>query len=364
MDLTTISSKVVEASYGSGMNYRAFIAYLFAIAITILLLIFPYLAFNEVQDDEKASLRIVTYSSFIQEWGAGPQIAELFSKETGIQIHWINAGNAGLLIERLKFKRDADQPDMVIGFDQFSIHEARKSFSWLDLHEYSDNLKDNLLPKGARFFDFLAYDWGPMTFVFREGQMPIPKSLEDLTRPEYKNTIVLQDPRISSPGLQFLFWVIAEMGEEKGFEFLKNLKPSIKSISPSWSSGYSIFKMQQPAMVFSYFTSPAFHSIEEKDEHYRAATFSNSHPVQVEYAAIPDFCVNCENAKQFAQFLLRDDIQKILMAKNYMYPVSGNALRDGYIKPPETVTYRDPIESLALIQKKKELINQWKKVFY
>lgn len=346
------------------MNYRAFIAYFIAILITLFALLFPYLAFNQPEEDDKSSLRVITYSSFIQKWGAGPQIAELFAKETGIKIRWINAGNAGLLIERLKFKRESDQPDMVIGFDQFSIHDARRAFSWLDLREYSDALQNNLLPKGARFFDFLAYDWGPMTFIYRDGELPGPKSLEDLVSPQYKNTIVLQDPRISSPGLQFLFWVLSEMGEEKGFEFLKSLKPSIKTISPSWSSGYSIFKMHRPSMVFSYFTSPNFHSIEEKDGGYRAAVFGNSHPVQVEYAAIPDFCVNCENARRLAQFLLRDDIQKILMAKNYMYPVSGDALNDGFFQLPESATYRDPIESLALIQKKRELINQWKKVFY
>ena len=26
-------------------------------------------------------------------------------------------------------------------------------------------IKNSQLPKGAMFYDFIAYDWGPMTFV-------------------------------------------------------------------------------------------------------------------------------------------------------------------------------------------------------
>ena len=61
----------------------------------------------------------MTYSSFIQKWGAGPEIAKKFQAETGVTVEWVNAGNAGLIVERLKFKKDRDQPDLIIGLDQF-----------------------------------------------------------------------------------------------------------------------------------------------------------------------------------------------------------------------------------------------------
>lgn len=346
------------------MNYKNFFAYISAILLTLIILFLPYLIPRADQEAQGESLRIMSYSSFIQKWGAGPEVAERFTKETGIPVHWINAGNAGLLIERLKFKRSSDKPDLVIGFDQFSIHEARKAFKWLDVRGSLLNRKKSLLPFGSKMHDFLAYDWGPMTFVYRKGDLSPPQSLKDLSDGKYRNKIILQDPRMSSPGLQFLFWVLSEMGEERGFKFLKEMKDSIQIMSPSWSSSYSLFKMQDSSLVFSYFTSPYYHMLEEENDTYTAVHFDTPHPVQVEYAGIPEFCNNCDNAKKFIKFLLRKDVQKILMKKNYMYPVSAQALEGSEFALPKNIKYQDPMESLSLIRKKKDLVRRWKKIFY
>lgn len=346
------------------MVHRSVYIYMGILAITLGILFFPYFVFEADKPREPNTLRVMTYSSFIQKWGAGPEIAKRFKEETGLTIEWINAGNAGLIIERLKFKKDRDQPDMVLGLDQFSIHEARKNFQWTNMQSEQEGVQKSLLPEGAYFFDFLAYDWGPMTFIYKKGEVEPPESLEDLVDERFKNKLILQDPRMSSPGLQFFLWVLTDMGEEQGFLFLEKLKDNIKVMSPSWSSSYSIFKMEQPTTVFSYFTSPFFHQIEEKDENFAAMSFKTPHPIQVEFAGIPDFCINCEGAKKLAQFLLRKDIQKILMKKNYMFPVEGQALEGSPFKVPTGVKYYRPIESLSLIKRKRELVNRWKKVFY
>ena len=362
------------------MNFKLFFIYLFFIVLSIfaLLLSFPH----HTIDDEN-SLRVMTYSSFIQKWGAGPEIAKLFEKETGIKIQWINGGHAGLLIERLKFKKK-HFPDVVLGFDQFSIHEAQKSFKWLNIDKslYKKKIQENskfskdqasppqykrnpsLLPKEFNFFNFIAYDWGPLGFVYRHKEIEAPEKLEDLIHPKYKNSLILQDPRMSSPGLQFLIWIFMEMGERKASLFLEKIKNSVKTMSPSWSGSYSLFKIQRSTMVFSYITSPYYHQIEEKNKNYRVALFKNPHPIQVEYAGIPSFCRQCKKAGLFVRFLQRTDIQKILMKKNYMYPVSVEALKGGTFELPKDIKFLDPSKSLLLIKEKQKLVNQWKKVFY
>ena len=169
---------------------------------------------------------------------------------------------------------------------------------------------------------------------------------------------------MSSPGLQFLFWVLFQKGEEKGFQFLKELKASIQTIAPSWSSSYSLFKIKKPSLVFSYFTSPYYHRIEEKTDIYQASVFKHPHPVQVEYLGIPKNCERCQEAKLFARFILEGHIQKLIMKKNYMYPVVSNALDGEIFQLPEGVEYFDPLESLSSIKRKRELVNRWKAVFY
>jgi thiamine transport system substrate-binding protein len=362
--LIIISSKAVAVSFGNMIRTGSFVVYLLFLVVTVLILAFPYLALDSESERSLGTVRVMTYSSFLQEFGVGPELARRFKEATGLEVRWINAGNAGLLIERLKFKREIDRPDIVIGFDQFAIDEARRTFDWLEMKEQQTPAPHNTLPAGAQFYDFLAYDWGPLTFVYKEGFITPPTRLDDLLAETYRNKILLQDPRMSSPGLQFLLWVLAQKGEDEGFSFLEKLKPNIRMMAPSWSSSYSIFKREQPTLVFSYFTSPLFHQIEENDSSFRAVALQDPHPIQVEYAGIPRFCVNCEGARQLAAFLMKPDIQKLIMERNYMFPVDQRALANSAFKIPQNIRYYRPIESMSLTKKKRELVNLWKKVFY
>jgi len=345
-------------------QYRLFIVYTLAIACGLIILFLPYIVSSQKKDVDQNTLNILTYSSFIKPWGPGPQIAQLFKEKTGTTIKWINAGNAGLILERLKFKSTDDQPDAIIGLDQFSILEARKVMKWQDVHGLQDSVVQKILPKGSTFHDFLAYDWGPLAFIYRKDEIDPPRSLDDLLSERFKNSIILQDPRMSSPGLQFLFWVLHHKGEQGAYDYLNRVKSSIKIMAPSWSSSYSIFQVEKPSLVFSYVTSTYYHLLEEKNDNYRAATFNHPHPVQVEYAGIPVNCVNCEKANEFLNFLLETDVQKILMYKNYMFPVDGKALEGSQFKIPQGIKFFDPVENWSLIRKKKELVDKWKKVFY
>ena len=324
---------------------------------------FPHIFFDEERGADDLAIRVLAYSSFLQPWGAGPELAKRFEEKTGLRVKWINAGNGGLLMERLKFRRKQDRPDLVIGFDQFSVVEAQANFRWKPLDAIQDK-GVQLLPNLSEVSGFVPYDWGPLTFISKGDALPATRDFEDLLKPEYRNKLVLQDPRMSSPGLQFFFWVLGHFGEEKGFEFLKQLKPSIKVISPSWSSSYSYFKLQQPSSVFSYFTSPFYHRIEENDDSYVAQKFTIPHPLQVEYLGIPDFCTRCEGAKKFADFLLEEESQKILMSKNYMYPVMAKAVDGSEFQVPSEIQYFDPSKNRLLISRKRELIQKWKKIFY
>ena len=53
------------------------------------------------------------------------------------------------------------------------------------------------------------------------------KSLEELTNPEWKNMLVVENPSTSSPGLAFLLTTIAYFGESGSYTYLnfwKDLK--------------------------------------------------------------------------------------------------------------------------------------------
>ena len=296
---------------------------------------------------EVRTVRVLAYSSFLSTWGPGPTLKRMFEHDRGIShpqekvsIEFLQAEDAGLLLAKLK----VFPSDLVIGFDQFTRAQAETARRW----------KAHGMTSGLKFSDetFFAFDWAPIGFVYRAGEIEPPTSLDDLLSERFRGQIALQDPRSSSPGYQFLAWVVAEKGEVGARDFLQRLKPNIQSVSGSWSQSYGMFTRGLSKLVLSYATSPLYHRYTEKDERYRFAPFATAHPAQVEYAVIPEDCKECELAQEFARFLLSPPAQQVLMNKNWMLPINSlaaegtafgeimDAIGDG---PSHSLKIRDPI---------------------
>lgn len=268
---------------------------------------------------QERKLRLLTYSSFVSSTGPGPDIIKKFEEDNHCKVDVVSAGNAGLLLERLKVGEAGVPFDIVIGLDQPMLDEAAARFEWLPQVFASSSRHPTL----AEFThpNFVPYDWSPMTFVYRKNSKgPVPKSFSDLTKPEFKDQFGLQDPKSSTPGLQFFQWVKTLNGEGTT-DFLKAFKPNVQSVSPSWSFAYGLFKKEQVRFVFSYVTSLAYHWGVDGDRNFQVLSFPEGHPVQVEYMGIPKACGECELAQKFLEEMLTPAAQKIVMEKNYMLPV-------------------------------------------
>jgi len=341
--------------------YRNLIIYI-ATVILALFIIFgkrlrpPLLAENQ--------LRILTYSSFAGKDGPGALLAQKFKEQTGVEVFWMGSSNAGLLLERLKFAGQRERPDLVLGLDQFAIFKAKQELNWSSTKNLYANIENSILPKSSEDYQFLPYDWGPLTFIHRAEEGPAPQTLDDLLLPQYREKLILQDPRLSSPGLQFLVWVLSYFGEDKGIQYLGELRKSIDVLYPSWTSSYSYFLSAKRGYVFSYFSSLLYHQQVEKDFGFRTVLMKHKHPVQVEYAGIPEGCRKCEGARSFLKFLVSKEAQIILKEKNYMFPVSGNALQADELKLIQGIEYISPLESWMLLRRKKQWMKKWKEIFY
>ncbi len=267
---------------------------------------------------ENKKIRILTYSTFVGSSGPGHEIVDRFKKEFGCDVEILTAGDAGLLLERLKLAQANLPFDVVIGLDQLLLEEAKTQGEWRPITMDSKNWNSESLSYGVS--PFVPFDWSPLTFVYRQGEGDTPHKFTDLVLPRFRGQFALQDPRSSSPGLQFYNWVKQIEGELTG-EFLTQLKPNIQSISPSWAFSYGLFKKNQAKFVFSYLTSLAFHWGLEKDHSYQVISFPEGHPIQIEYVAVPASCRECELAEKFVHTMLEPWAQKLIMEKNYMLPV-------------------------------------------
>lgn len=276
----------------------------------------------------KPTLRVFGYSSFTGKWGPGPQLKELFEKDCNCRVEYIEGSDSGVLLQRLRIEGESLGADLVIGLDQFDLQKALSEQSWQKLNFSGLDLEPGI--QGLIRNDyFVPYDWGVLGFMARQSETARPPtSLDDLLASEYAGRIALQDPRTSSPGLQFLWWVIKSKGEEEGFRYLEKLIPKAHSFAPSWSTAIGLYNKKQARLVFTYVTSPLYYQLEEKSDDHIALEFRESQPLQVEFLGVPEFCRNCELAEKFVNMMLSPQGQKLVMERNYMYPVL-RGVRDG-----------------------------------
>ena len=74
------------------------------------------------------SLRVYAYSSFVDAYGPGPILAREFEKQTGVAVDFVDAGDAGLLMSRLKL--DPKPVDLVVGLDQLWSMKSQNKVQW------------------------------------------------------------------------------------------------------------------------------------------------------------------------------------------------------------------------------------------
>lgn len=276
----------------------------------------------------KPVLRVFGYSSFTGQWGPGPGLKELFEKDCDCQVQYIEGSDSGILLQRLKIEGKSLGADLVIGLDQFDLQKALAEQKWRELNISGLDAYDEVKPALQNSY-FVPYDWGVISFVARKSDFTNPpQSLDALMDPDLKRKIALEDPRTSSPGLQFLYWVIRAKGEDEGFKFIQKTMDQVHSYSPTWSAAYGLFTKKQAKLALSYVTSPVYHLVEEKNNDYVALEFKEGHPIQFEFMGIPEFCRNCELAERYVNLMLSDQGQKLIMEKNYMFPIIKN-IKDG-----------------------------------
>lgn len=302
-------------------------------------------------------VKIFASSSFIAQWGPGPWLKEKFEDTCNCKVEFLDGADSTLLFQRLKAE-GSQGADLVLGFDQFDLEMVESGLQWraIDVGGVDFVSEISAIPVQTKL---VPYDWSLVSFVLRSSEVKqLPKDLNDLLTEGFQNQIAMEDPRTSSLGLQFLLWLVSARGEDGAFRYIDSFNKVVQSYSPSWSQAYGLFQKSQVKTVLSYVTSPLYHKIEEKDSSVIAPEFSEGHPVQIEYMGIPENCKNCEAAQSFVDLVLSPEGQKIIMEKNYMFPVV-NGVKQGTVfsQIPKYEALR--LKSFPTIADRERLLKKW-----
>jgi thiamine transport system substrate-binding protein len=263
---------------------------------------------------ETPVLDVLTYDSFVSEWGPGPALEQAFEADCACDLRFTGAGDGAALLARLLLEGQGSDADVVLGLDTALTAQAAAS----GLFAPHGLTGDWTLPVAWDDPMFVPYDWGWFAFVHDTTRLPVaPDSLSALAASDVR--VVIQDPRSSTPGLGLILWVQAALGD-KAPAFWADMADNIVTVTPGWSEAYGLFLEGEADMVLSYTTSPAYHLIAEGDATKAAAAFSEGHYLQVEVAGKLAASDQSALADRFLAFMGSDAAQAVLPTTNWMYP--------------------------------------------
>jgi thiamine transport system substrate-binding protein len=291
-----------------------------AIPATICLFLSIFISVSVLSRDAAArTLTVYTYDSFVSKWGPGPKIKAAFEKQCACTLNLIGLGDAVSILSRLRLEGAHSKADIALGLDSSMIHEAQATGFFAP---HGLDLSGLTVPNRWSDPIFAPFDYGYFAFIHDADKLVSPpQSLEQLVDAKDGPTIIIQDPRTSSPGLGLMLWMKKVYGDGAADAWAK-LAPKIVTVTKGWSEAYGLFLKGESDLVLSYTTSPAYHMIAESKTNYKAIPLAEGHYLQIETAAIVKSSTQPELASEFLRFMISPAFQNIIPTGNWMYPVA------------------------------------------
>lgn len=299
------------------------------------------------QPAEPQTLTIMTHDSF----AVSEDIVKAFESANNAKVVFLQSGDAGAMLNKAILTKDAPLADLLFGVDNTFLSRALEagifeSYASPELADIPDAFK--LDPSNSA----LPVDYGDVCInydkkYFKDNSLAVPKSLEDLTQPEYANLLVVENPATSSTGLAFLMATIAHFGD--GYlDYWSALRSNGVVVVDGWETAYytnfsaSSGRGPQP-MVVSYGTSPAAEVIFADPPIDDAPTASILGPDtcfrQIEFVGILKETQQRALAEKFVDFMLGQQFQEDMPLQMFVYPVDPNAALpdefNKYVRAPE-----------------------------
>ncbi len=303
-----------------------------------------------------SELRVLVHSSFSLP---KPLLAQ-FEQDAGVKLAIIKAGDAGEMLNKLILTRAQPIADVAFGLDNALIGKAAlanvldtyagpaASRASVPLHTVARTLSQpasastsqTALPAGsAQPILVLPVDYGFVTINydrawFSKHNLALPKTLEELALPTYRNLLAVQNPATSSPGYAFMLATIAGLGQEPAFGWWARMRANGVKVTKGWSETYYTEFTRNGGtrpLVVSYASSPAAEVFYSKETITEPPTGSLALTGgvfrQVEGVALVKGGAQREAAQKFIEFMRSPAVQQALQTEMWMFPAEPGAAR-------------------------------------
>lgn len=287
------------------------------------------------------TLTVYSYDS-IEPWMK--EIIPIFEKEYGVKVQLVTFGDAGEVLSKLIIEKNNPQADVVVGIDNSYLQKALQAGILIPYKpENAKYIPEWIIKDFDPTFHLTPYDYGAIAIVYKKDVVKNPpKTFEDLTKPEWKGKLIVENPLTSSTGMAFLLWTIGVYGDRWPY-YWEKLKQNDVIIVKGWSAGWEMWDKNQAPLFVSYATDPAYAACEENSTNIGAVFLNNTAYVQIEGAGIVKGTKHLKLAQEFINFLISKEAQEKLPTTQWMYPVNKE------VKPPACFNYALNVSSAKVI---------------
>jgi thiamine transport system substrate-binding protein len=303
---------------------------LVSIALATALAGAPAHAAPAARDD--VTLTLVTHDSF----AISKSVLRAFTRETGIKVRVLPAGDAGAALNQAILTKDAPLGDLLFGVDNTFLSRALDE-KVLERYRSPELAR---VPSAFRMdatHHVTPIDHGAVCINddkawFAERGVPVPRTLDDLTKPAYKGRLVVENPATSSPGLAFLLTTVDHYGEDGWRAYWERLRANDVKVVNGWEQAYNgEFSAGEGGgdrpLVVSYASSPAA-AVYFSDPRPKVApigTMLDTCFDQTEFVGILRGTEHPRAARRLVDFMLSRRFQEDVPLQMFVFPVRDDA---------------------------------------
>lgn len=317
---------------------------------------------------DEVTITLVTHDSFL----VTEELLTQFAADTGITVELLPAGDAGEALNMSILSKGNPLGDVFFGVDNTFLSRALDAEIFTAypsplLEEIPDEFEldssHRLLPVD---FGDVCLNYDVAHFAATEGP---PVELSDLLEDRFAETLVVENPATSSPGLAFVFATIDEFGETGDYTWLDywaDLRDNGVAVRKGWLEAYrgdfTVGGGGDRPLVVSYASSPPAEVMFADPPITEAPTavVTSSCFRQIEFVGVLEGTEHEAAAQALVDFLLSVPLQEDIPLNMFVFPTNENAaIPPEFIEHTIVPTDSRTLDPAAIEANRERWIEEW-----
>jgi len=299
--------------------------------------------------------KVIIYTSMEEERNQElkQKVKEQFP-DINVVVQYMATGNSSA---KLKTEGTDIEADIILDLETAYMTSLEENFA--DLSEFDSSIFVDGAVKSKNYFPWVKYTMA-LTIdkgYFEEHNLEIPKTYEDLLKPEYKDLIAMPDPKTSGTGYAFFLNVVNIMGEDKAVEYFKALKENLREFTTSGSGPTNLLQQGEIAIAMGM-TSQGAQAITD-GYNFEIISLETGAPYNTTSYGIIKGKETDENVKKVFEWICTDFIR--YDKENYMPDIILKDQKSNVQNYPTDFAEAN-MEGIDSIETKNKLIEKWGEV--